>query len=717
MAKKKTKTKDLKLTSKQLQTQIFKLFKRHPKKLLNPKQIIQKLKVSNNKDSVQYALDQLVEAGKVISPDQYKYKLQPKGIGGSGSTFHEGKVDMTRTGSAYVICDDLDNDVHVSAKFLNTALNGDRVRIRAWIPKGRRRAEGEVVEVLERSRDHFIGTIWMYPKHAIVVPDGIVALDIIVDHEDMREAKDQDKVVVKIVDWQDKQYKGIRGAVTTVLGRAGSNDIEMKTILINNGFQLEFPDEVMKESEAIPEIISEEEITKRRDFRSVTTFTIDPDTAKDFDDALSIEYLENGNCEIGVHIADVTHYVNEGSALDKEAYDRSTSVYLVDRVLPMLPEKLSNGVCSLRPNEDKLTFSASFIFNKDGKIINRWFGKAIIHSDHRFAYEEAQEVLENGKGPFADELKQLNKLAKILRKQKFKNGAINFETEEVKFKLDESGKPIDIYVKVRKDAHMLIEDFMLLANREVALFIDRKAAGNEIPYIYRVHDEPAIDKVEEFARFAREIGFEMDISDPKMIARSYNRLAEQAQTDPGLKLIMPLAIRTMAKAAYSSDNVGHYGLGFEFYSHFTSPIRRYSDVLAHRILEKNLEEERVYRVNKSKLEEKCQHISMQERRAMDAERDSIKYKQVEFIENHIGEEFDGFIAGIIDRGIFVELAGSRIEGMVSFETMDEIFTIEPSKLKIKGFSSGEVYKIGDQIRVRIVSANKSAKQVEMAWVG
>ncbi len=717
MARKKTKTKDKKLSSKQLQSLIFKLFKRHPRKILNPKQIIQKLKVTNNKDSVQYALDQLVEGGKLSTKDTHRYKLQPKGRSRSGSTFHEGIVDMTRSGSAYVVCDDLENDVHVSSKYINGALNGDLVKIRAWTPRGRRRAEGEVIEVVERKREHFIGTLWMYPKHAIVIPDGVVAMDIVVEHDDVKNAKEGEKVVAKIVDWEDKKHKGVRGVVTTVLGKAGSNDIEMKTILINNGFQLEFPDPVLKESKALSETISEEEIEKRRDFRPITTFTIDPDTAKDFDDALSIEYLDNGGCEVGVHIADVTHYVAEGSALDKEALDRSTSVYLVDRVLPMLPEKLSNELCSLRPNEDKLTFSASFVFDKDGKIQDRWFGKAIIHSDHRFTYEEAQEVLEGGKGPFNKELRQLNKLAKILRKKKFKDGAINFETEEVKFRLDDEGKPIEIYVKERKDAHMLIEDFMLLANREVALYINKKAAGNEIPFIYRVHDEPAIDKVEEFARFAREIGFEMDITDPRKIAKSYNLLAEQAKNDPGLKLIMPLAIRTMAKAEYSSENIGHYGLGFEYYSHFTSPIRRYSDVLAHRILEKNLQEGKFYRVNKAKLEEKCQHISMQERRAMEAERESVKYKQVEFIENHIGEEFNGFISGIVDRGIFVELKGSRIEGMVSFESMDETFTIEPGRLKIKGFSSGEIYKIGDEIRVRIVSANRSAKQVDMAWVG
>ena len=715
--KKKSKTKGNKMSARQLQTLVWKFFKRHPKKRFTAKQIIQKLKIDNNKDSVLHAIKKLEEKGQVRAMDDNKFKLIPKAQSDSGSTFHEGVVDMTKSGSAYIVCDDLEDDVHVSAKYIGSALNGDRVRVRAWTPRGRRRAEGEIVEVLERARDHFMGTVWHYPKHAIVVPDGILSLDINVAHDDLLGAGDGDKVVVRVVDWEDKRFKGARGEITSVLGAAGSNDIEMKSILLNNGFNLDFTPEVLKESGSLPTEVTDEEIALRRDLRKVTTFTIDPDTAKDFDDALSIQFLENGDCEIGVHIADVTHYVRSGSALDKEAFERSTSVYLVDRVLPMLPEKLSNELCSLRPHEDKLTFSAIFTFDKNNKIHDRWFGKTIIHSDRRFTYEEAQQILETGQGEFASEIRYLNQVAKKLRKQKFNNGAINFETDEVKFKLDDEGKPIDIYVKERKDAHMLIEDFMLLANREVATFIHNKGRDQEIPYVYRVHDEPNPDKVEEFARFAKELGFQMNLSNPREVARSFNRLSEAAKTDPGLKLIEPLAIRTMAKAEYSTNNVGHYGLGFEYYAHFTSPIRRYSDVLAHRILESNLSQERFYRMHKDKLEEKCKHISIQERKALDAERESIKYKQVEFIENHVGEEFDGFVSGFIERGIFIELAGSKIEGMITFDALDEVFDLDASRLKATGFSSGRVIKVGDPVRVRIVRTDKAKRQVEMALAG
>ncbi|MEO0341343.1 MAG: ribonuclease R, partial [Bacteroidota bacterium] len=553
---------------------------------------------------------------------------------------------------------------------MNSALNGDLVKIRAWTPRGRRKMEGEVVEILERSREHFMGTYWEYPKYALVAPDGPTPMEILIDKEHNKGAKDGEKVVVKIVDWPgDKQPYPI-GEITSVLGKAGSSDIEMKSILINNGFQLDFPEDVMAESEAIPLDIPEEEIAKRRDLRQTITFTIDPDTAKDFDDALSFKKLENGHTEIGVHIADVTHYVQIDSPLDKEALDRSTSVYLVDRVLPMLPEKLSNGVCSLRPNEDKLCFSAIFTFNEKDKITKRWFGKTIIHSDRRFTYGEAQEVIDTKSGDFVEEMLELNRLAKVLRKQKFKNGAINFETEEVKFKLNEKGEPIDVYLKVRKEAHMLIEDFMLLANREVATYITQKGqrAEREIPFVYRVHDQPDLEKAAEIARFAAELGYDMDVSSPQSLAKAYNGLMAAAANNPGLKLLQPMAIRTMAKAEYTSNNIGHYGLGFDNYSHFTSPIRRYSDVLAHRLLELNLDG-KTHRTNQAQLEEKCQHISRQERKAIEAERESIKYKQVEYLEKHVGEAFDGLISGFSDRGIFVELVANHCEGMVAFDSL------------------------------------------------
>jgi ribonuclease R len=379
----------------------------------------------------------------------------------------------------------------------------------------------------------------------------------------------------------------------------------------------------------------------------------------------------------------------------------------------MLPERLSNGLCSLRPKEDRLTFSAVFEFDKDDKVVNRWFGKTIIHSDRRFSYEEAQERLDTGAGDFANELKLLNKTAHKLRKERFKNGAIDFDTEEVRFRLDEYGVPVEVFVKERKDAHMLIEDFMLLANREVATFIRKKAENEmEIPFVYRIHDYPNTDKVAELARFAKELGFQMHINTPKEIAKSFNRLAQLAEKDGAFKLLQPIAIRTMAKAEYSTDNIGHYGLAFDFYSHFTSPIRRYSDVLAHRILELNLGEKTI-RSDKERLQEQCRHISLQERKAMNAERESIKYKQVEFMEKHVGEVFEGYISGMIDRGIFVEIAGNKCEGMVGFETLDEAFDIEEGRLRAKGMRSGRVLRMGDLVKIRIVETNLQKRQIEM----
>lgn len=712
--RKKSRMKGNKLTAAQLKREIVRLFRRQPKKRLNPKQVANKLKVANNKDSISYAMEKLAEENALVSLGDYKYMLKRNSLG-SNKTFHEGVVDMTRTGSAYIICDDLEDDVYVAAKHMNTAMQGDRVQIKAWTPRGRQRAEGEVLKVLERAKEHFMGTIWLYPKHAVVATDQF-DLDVVIDLKDTKGAEDGDKVVVKVTKWTSVRYNKPLGMVTSVLGAAGSNDIEMKAILINNGFQLEFPNKVIRESEALETTISAEEIARRRDMREILTFTIDPDTAKDFDDALSIQFLEDGNMEIGVHIADVSHYVQPDSELDKEALDRSTSVYLVDRVLPMLPEKLSNELCSLRPNEDKLTFSTVFTFDKNAKIISRWFGKTITHSDRRFTYQEAQDILESGEGQFASELKVLNRIAKKLRKNKFKKGAINFETDEVKFKLDDKGHPIDVYIKERKDAHMLIEDFMLLANREVATFIHKKGQENEIPFVYRVHDEPNPDKVVEFARFAKELGFEMNISSPKEIGTSYNRLVEAAKKEPRLKLLEPIAIRTMAKAEYTTDNIGHYGLAFDYYTHFTSPIRRYSDVLVHRVLEKNLEKKKYFRTNKEKLEEKCQHISKQERKAMEAERESVKYKQVEFLEDQIGNTFKGFISGITERGFFVELFGNRCEGRVSFEMMPEPFDISDGRLKFTGIRTGRVFTMGDEVAVKVIRTDLGKRQIELEWV-
>lgn len=704
-----------KLTAGQLKTEIIKLFKKSPKKRFNAKQVSRNLNISNSRDSVQDAITKLAEEKILYPMGDYKYRLDRFAVFDKDKSLHQGTVDMTRSGAAFIVIDDLNEDVYVHAKNMNSALHGDKVEVEVFTIKGRRRAEGEVKKVIERATEHFIGTLRLSNKYAIVIPDKInMPVDIYVELDQTKGAREGEKVVVKIVKWPTRKNFSPIGEVTSVLGEAGSHDIEMKAILINNGFNLEFPEAVIAESEALSVEIPESEIAKRRDMRGITTFTIDPDTAKDFDDALSIEYLENGDCQIGVHIADVTHYVKADTALDKEAYSRSTSVYLVDRVLPMLPEKLSNELCSLRPNEDKCTFSAIFTFNENNKVTEKWFGKTLIHSNRRFAYEEAQEILENGEGEFAAELAKLNELAKVLRKQKFKNGAIAFEAEEVKFRLDEEGTPIDVYVKERKDAHLLIEDFMLLANKEVAKFMSKKGKGHEIPFVYRVHDLPNIDKVADLALFAKALGFVIKYDTPQQIAESYNRLAKAAKTDPALAMLEPLAIRTMSKAIYTTENIGHYGLAFDYYSHFTSPIRRYSDVLSHRILEKNLDG--VYRAKKEALEEKCKHISAQERKAMDAERESVKYKQVEFIEKHIGETFEGHISGIIDRGFFVELTENKCEGMVGFDTLDDGFEVADSRLKAIGIRSKVEFKMGDTVHVRIVGTDLSRRQIEMHLV-
>lgn len=702
------------LTSGQLQKAILDLFGKNPRQDLNPRQVLKRLGIANNRDSVQHALEELVADKKLLALEDFKFKLLRKPTEGKPKRVYEGYVDITRTGSAYIVCDDQENDVYVSSRNLGTALHGDRVEVAVWRPRHRQRPEGEVIKVLERASDKIVGAIHLRHNLALVVPmRQDIPFDVHVELNQTLDAGEGERVVVKVTDWGGPN-KPVHGVVTDVLGFEG-NDLEMNTILINSGFDLAHPDVVMRESEAFPEQISEVEISTRRDFRRVTTFTIDPADAKDFDDALSVEFMPNGQVEVGVHIADVTHFLAPGSEMDKEAFKRSTSVYLVDRVIPMLPERLSNNLCSLRPNEDRLTFSAVFTFDRNKKVVGQWFGKTVIHSDQRFNYEEAQELIEAGKGRFFKELNYLNTVARQYRKQRFEKGAIDFNVEEVRFRLDEKGVPVEAYIKDRKEVHMLIEEFMLLANRRVATYIHQKGKGRAIPFVFRVHDVPNIDKVAELARFAKELGFNMKISSPKEIANSYNRLIIEAEKNPALDLLAPLAIRTMAKAEYSTYNIGHYGLAFEFYTHFTSPIRRYADVLVHRILEANLGQED-FRTGKEELEERCKHISLQERKAMDAERQSIKYKQVEFMEKHIGEEFNGLISGIIERGFFVELEGNKCEGMVPFETLNEPFEVPEGRLSATGLRSGRRLTMGDRIRVKIVNTDLQKRQIDMRLV-
>ena len=717
MVNKRKSGRDRKLPVNHLNNQILKHLAANPNKKYNDKQLIEKLRIENTREQVSQLLVELEKKSLIIHNKEGKYHWNKANtIEASDEAYnvktYVGELDIIRSGAAYVIVPDMEQDVYIPARYLNGAMHRDTVRIEVPQIKSKRKPEGKVVDVVKRYLTQSLGTIKIFNQYAIVFPELANQFpEVLVKLFDLNEAQDGDNVVVKITAWGAHKSKAIWGKVTKILDKNDANDIAMNSILMSNGFDIEFPEAVLNEAMLIDGIITQKEIDKRRDFRNITTFTIDPDTAKDFDDALSFyEDKEKNTIEVGVHIADVTHYVKENSSLDKEALKRSTSVYLVDRVCPMLPEKLSNDLCSLNPNEDKFTFSAVFTFDSRYKIIDRWFGKTVIHSDRRFTYEEAQEGLTTQKGDFAYELTILNKIAHKLRKDRFKNGSINFDSEEIKFILDENNKPVGVFTKERKDAHLLIEDFMLLANKEVATYMYKKSKP-EIPYIYRIHDEPDYTRILDFALFAKEFGFHMKVDSPANIVKSFNELAEAKEKNPALKMLEPLAIRTMAKAEYSSKNIGHYGLAFEYYSHFTSPIRRYSDVLAHRILFENLNDSEL-RVDRELLETRCKHISKQERKAMDAERESIKYKQVEFMLEKIGEVFEGTITGMMERGIFVEVLDVKAEGMIPFKTMDEPYVLAPSKLKAISKISGHEIRMGDKVKVRLIDADLTARQLE-----
>jgi ribonuclease R len=715
-----------KITVGQLAQQMVNLFSEHPKKKYNARTLIEKLKIANSKDSVLHTLkamakkeflieldDEFFQWNKNKSTDQNPPK---KGSKSTSSKSVIGRVDLTRTGAGFIVVDGEDSDVYVPERFMGNAMNRDTVRVELMSKSTGKRREGKIVEIVKRGLSHVLGTLRMFKNYGIVYPDASNRFpEVLVKAEMFNGAVDGNKVVLEITEWGTGQNKSIWGKVNAILADESPNEVAMQSILLEAGFDLEFPEEVIRESEEINGTITEFEIAKRRDFRDILTFTIDPETAKDFDDAISYQVLDNGNVEIGVHIADVSHYLKENTALDKEAFYRSTSVYLVDRCLPMLPEKLSNDLCSLNPHEDKLTFSAVFIFSKTNKIIDEWFGRTIIHSARRFTYEEAQERLESGEGDLATELRLINTIAQKLRKDKYKNGAINFDSEEVRFELDENKKPIAVYVKERKDAHLLIEDFMLLANKSVAKFMAKKGIP-EVPAVYRTHDMPDSGKLADFALYAREMGYRMKIDTPANIAVSLNGLAEAIDNDESLKILGPMAIRTMAKAEYSIKNIGHYGLAFEYYTHFTSPIRRYSDVLVHRLLFDNLED-KIKRVDATALAQKCKHISKQEIKASEAERESIKYKQVEYMMGHLGDEFIGQVNGMIDKGFFVEVRANNAEGMVPFSSMITPYKLDESKLKAYSKGIGHEIKMGDKVRVKLVDADLTSRRLEFEYLG
>lgn len=532
--------------------------------------------------------------------------------------------------------------------------------------------------------------------------------------EHINGAQSNDKVLVEVIEWASGE-KNPTAKVLDILGKAGENDAEIHSIMAEFGLPFEFPEKVEKESNKIDEGITPQEIKKRWDFRKVLTFTIDPEDAKDFDDALSFETLENGNYQIGVHIADVTHYVQPNTALDEEAFDRATSVYLVDRTIPMLPEKLSNGLCSLRPNEDKFTFAAVFEMDKTGVIKKEWFGKTIIHSDHRFSYEGAQEVLETGKGVYAKELKILNDLAHKLRKARFDKGAVNFETTEVKFKLDEQGKPLAVIPKIRKDAHKLIEEFMLLANKQVATFVySMKKGEDKNTFVYRTHDFPDPEKVAVFAQFAKQFGHKLHVEE-KTISRSLNKLMDEIEGKPEQTVLQSLAVRSMAKAKYTTDAKGHFGLAFEHYTHFTSPIRRYPDMMVHRLLQHYIDQGKS--VGKKEFEDKCLHSSEREKRAADAERASIKYKQVEFMSlMDKGTTYDGLISGVTEWGIFVEIIETKCEGMIRLADLDDdYYEFDEKNYCVVGRRRRKIYTLGDQVRVVVKKTDVDKRTIDLAF--
>ena len=699
---------------KQVLTQmVLDVFEQNGNTPLNYKQVSAKLNVGDpeSREIIFEILKDEAFSGilKEITPGKFQL-LELK-------TFIEGKVDLTNDGSAFIVTDDeFESDIFVAPRKLRNALNGDRVKVYVYAKSKGKHKEGEVIEIIQRNKTEFTGIVKLSERFAFFVPDDRKMMhDIFIPMNQLNGAKNGIKAVAEITDWPSDAKNPI-GRIKHILGNQGENDTEMNAILAEYGFPLSFPAEVEHEAEEIPEVITEQEIARRRDFRNILTFTIDPFDAKDFDDAISFKRLENGNYEVGVHIADVSHYIIPDSALDKEALDRATSVYLVDRVIPMLPERLSNGLCSLRPHEDKLCFSAVFEMNEEAHIITEWYGKTIIHSNRRFTYEEVQEIIEAKAGDHVEEILKLNELAHILRTRKFKNGAISFETTEVKFILDASGKPTGVYVKERKDAHKLIEDFMLLANRKVAEYVNRLGKGkNKYTFVYRAHDSPKPESLANFAKFAERFGYKINMKSDKETAKSLNFLMEDVEGKKEQNVLTHLAIRSMAKAIYTTKTSSHYGLAFDHYTHFTSPIRRYPDVMVHRLLFHYLNGGQS--ANAEHYEKLCAHSSQMEKKAADAERASVKYKQAEYLRDQVGNIFSGVISGVTEWGMYVEIIENKCEGMIRLRDIsDDFYTLDEKNYAIIGQRKKKVYQLGDEVKIRVKNVDLTKKQIDFSLV-
>ncbi len=700
--------------------EVLDFLKHNAPKTFNYKQLgaAMEINTEGERDELIEILASLKKEGFVLEPEKGKYGIKET------KQFLTGTIDFTSQGTAFVVISETEDDVYIPQRKSKNALQGDLVKISILSKRSGRRKEGEVIEVIKRARTEFVGTIRITPKFAFVIPDNHkIHVDFYIRSSDIKDAKDGQKVLIELQEWKQSDQNPT-GRVLEIFGFPGLHKTEMNAIMAEYGLPEHFPEAVEKEAKKIPVEISEEEISKRRDFRNITTFTIDPVDAKDFDDALSIQKLDNGLWEIGVHIADVTHYLKINTILDKEAVQRATSVYLVDRVIPMLPEVLSNFVCSLRPNEEKLCFSAVFQMDNDAKILHQWFGKTIINSKRRFTYEEVQMIIETEEGDYKDEILVLDRLAKKLRSERQKKGSIFFDKAEVKFHLDEEGNPTGVFFKTQKDAHKLIEDFMLLANKKVAEYLSGIEEGEnkgkkgkeseKAVAVYRVHDVPSDEKMQELSGFAARFGYQMNLGNKQKVAQSINKLLHDVKDKKEQGMIELLAVRSMPKAIYTTKNAGHYGLGFDYYTHFTSPIRRYPDVLVHRLLEARLNH-KTYS-NKDELEFLCKHSSDMEKTAAEAERASVKYKQVEFMSDKVGQIFDAVISGVTEWGIYAEIIENKCEGMIkSRDITGDSFTYDRDNYRYVGRNTNKVYALGDQVKVIVKSADLTKKQLDFGF--
>ena len=689
--------------------QIQIILSKSPQQGFNYKQISKRLNITDpgEKQMVAEILKELANKGSL--KEVYEGKFKSKAARG----YITGTVDMTRMGYGFVTSDELEDDVFISARNLRSALHGDKVKVWLFAKRKGARPEGEVVEILERWRTTFVGTVEIMPSFAFLMPDNKnMPFDLFIPTSKLNGAKQGQKAVAKVVDWAPKSKNPV-AEIIEVLGDPGLHETEMHAILAEFELPARFTDEVENDSQMISGEITREDIKSRRDFRDMPTFTIDPSDARDFDDALSIRKLDNGNWEIGIHIADVTHYVKPGSLTEKEAKQRATSVYLVDRVVPMLPERLSNHICSLNPSEDKLTYAAVFEMNDKAEVLSEWFGRTIINSNRRFSYTEAQKVIDTGEGDLKDEILVCHDLAQKLRAKRFAAGAFYFEKIEVQFDLDENGKPLGIKFRDMGTANQLIEEFMLLANRHVAEYIGKKLKGKT--FVYRIHDKPDPEKIDNFSHFVTRFGYKLAEDEKTPLPKAMNRLLNSVIGKKEQNIIETLALRSMAKAIYSTDNIGHYGLAFKYYTHFTSPIRRYPDMMVHRLLTSYLEGE--IPADAEKYEKLCEHSSKMERLATEAERASIKYKQVEFMSERLWKQFDGVISGVTEWGIYVEIIENQCEGMVSIRELgDDFYEYDEENYCIRGRLNGKKYTLGDRVKVEVVRADLQKKQLDYKLV-